>query len=172
MDTLTYDSSVLTDKVDRLEKLQKQDASVILDLQRQVAALQSQQVTSWQTISPGNNWVVGASYAPKYRIFNNTVYLQGVVRLATANIANIGSVIFTMPAGYRPGVNMLFTTPGFGDGTNYPYRMWGDLVVAGSGAVSILAVQNTLTWPGAPPAAKDPGYNDIYLDGVAFIKEQ
>lgn len=59
-------------------------------------ALQS----GWQT------WTVGTTYAPRATLKNGIVYLDGLIKPgATAT----ETVLFTLPAGYRPAANRFFT---------------------------------------------------------------
>ena len=71
--------------------------------------------TGWLTPTLINGWAVYDALfgnAAMYRKIGNMVFLRGLVKNGTA-----GSVIYTLPVGYRPTVRMLFivdATGGYG----------------------------------------------------------
>lgn len=74
-------------------------------------------VQAWQTPTLLNSWQnYGGAYDTSGYIKDpfGIVHLKGLIRFGTATI---GTVLFTLPAGYRPGATLIFTSAGF-DGTS------------------------------------------------------
>jgi hypothetical protein len=64
--------------------------------------------SGWQGVGLGNSWVnYGAPFmAAQYRLKGGIVYLAGLIKAGAAPV----SVIFTLPAGYRPASSTQFVT--------------------------------------------------------------
>ena len=82
--------------------------NIIIDLQKQVAMLRTNQFIPPAWIAPTflNSWVnFGGSdeVAGYYQDALGTVHLRGVVKTGT-----IGTVIFQLPTGYRPDSTIIF----------------------------------------------------------------
>ena len=60
----------------------------------------------WQTPTLLNSWVdYGSVFSPTlYRRLNGVVFIKGLVKLGTVAA---GTIIFTLPAGYRPAITLL-----------------------------------------------------------------
>lgn len=74
--------------------------------------------TDWIAPSLQNSWVdYGGAYAPAgYRLKNGVVYIQGLIKDGTVTA---GTVLFTLPEGYRPASSKIFHSP---NGTTDPGR--------------------------------------------------
>lgn len=91
-----------------------------------------QQDTGWNLIAYQNGWQDSdaAGHPGRYRKINGVVYLQGLVRNpASQTGASAGSVVFTLPAGYRTNKNIQINT--MIDGTH------GRLMILSDGRVRV-----------------------------------
>lgn len=66
--------------------------------------------TQWTNATLGAAWTnYGGGYASaRYRRVNNVVYVQGLIKASSATASN--TTMFTLPAGYRPSANIIFSS--------------------------------------------------------------
>jgi hypothetical protein len=81
-------------------------------LQRRVAELETRErptTTAWAAPTLLNSWAnFGSGHAEAaYRIIDGIVYLRGTISGGTATA---GTVLFTLPTGFRPASRLLFAT--------------------------------------------------------------
>jgi len=97
--------------------------------------------TNWSSWNgPGGGETIGG-----FRFYNGVVQLKGLVKKAVA--LTVGDVIFTLPVGYRPAQEWIFSAASFGGYT--------ELRVGVSGAVYIQAGGNP-TWTSLAGVEFDP----------------
>lgn len=110
---------------------------------------------AWHVVGAGsepayqNSWIDAGSSAPRFCRQSGVVTLAGKARQPGASVAGSASVIFTLPAGYRPaGSAWNFLCTSDDGGTDVPCR----IQVATNGNVSVVTF----------------GHNTAYLDGINF----
>lgn len=84
--------------------------------------------TDWQDASLQNSWVnYGGSLATaQYRLKSGIVFIKGTVK---SGIATSGTVIFTLPEGYRPAEDLEFECPSNGAAGQLDVQADGDVVI-------------------------------------------
>lgn len=101
---------------------------------------------NWTAATLNAGWAVRGSETPMYRLFaDGTVKIRGSATRAAGTPPD-GTVVFTLPAGYRPGHQSLFPRSYWGSNT------CGRLLIATNGNVEV---------HGAPSS-------EVSLDGVEF----
>jgi hypothetical protein len=92
--------------------IQRRADEHIRDLWNEVADLKNTRSINdpdWLPLTLQNSWVVYDSTfnQPRYIRLGRVVYVQGLIKNGTTTV---GTALASLPAGYRPGHNYIFTT--------------------------------------------------------------
>lgn len=92
--------------------------------------------TGWITPTLLNGWIpFGGSYrGPAYRRLGGVVYIKGLIKGGTAAP---GTVIFTLPSGFRPSTYDVYATWGNGGGNALEISPTGNVVVGDIAATNL-----------------------------------
>lgn len=78
--------------------------------------------TNWQPLTLQSNFVdsnPGTGYAPGYRLEGRMVQLRGTVVRTVGGGTGAGSIIFNLPAGFRPAAQVLMLIGSFDGASTY-----------------------------------------------------
>lgn len=95
--------------------------------------------TDWIAPSLQNSWVNYGGIHPNagYRLKNGVVYIQGVIKSGTTTI---GTVLFNIPAGYRPATDLIFSNNESDSFASISAQSNGDVIIR-AGGNSYLSLQ-------------------------------
>jgi hypothetical protein len=96
--------------------------------------------TAWTGATLLNSWVnFGApDQGARYRKIGGVVYLQGLIRSGTATA---GTIVLTLPAGFRPAATLVFATFNASGATRLDVDASGNV----SGPLGLVATYTTLS---------------------------
>lgn len=94
--------------------------------------------TQWVNFTMESGSAYNASNKPSYRRIGDRVYIRGMFK----DVTGIGVTLCTLPAGYRPAMNHLFTTVSYSGTT---VRATCLISVKATGEVVLTAASSTLT---------------------------